>query len=130
MKRKGSIFILLVFCFYSFVFKTHYCYYADTDIRFHGDCNHEIKDAAAKGELAKTNFFPKHYVCDDYYKDANPSISKLIIVKNSIDGDAFVPHIIQNEIKGPITVHWLIPDIKNRAGPILIPNSLRGPPIC
>ncbi len=129
MKKTSSILILIAFCVYSFVFKTHYCYYTDTDIRFHGDCEHEIKDAAARGDLAKTNLFPKHYVCYDYFKDAKPNLSKLIVVKNTFDNIFIIFVSIHDLARRIQTVDWLIPEIKSRGGPPLISNSFRGPPL-
>jgi len=129
MKRTGNILILFVFCFYSFVFKTHYCYYFNTDIRFHGDCTHEILEAKANGQYADLNFFPNHYHCDDYYKDAKPDLAKTITVKNCSEIIAVIITDYSATFNHTKTIDWIVPEIKSRGGPPLLPNSFRGPPL-
>lgn len=129
MKRTSAILILLAFCFYSFTLKTHYCFYIETDTRFHGDCEHEIKDAAAKGMPGGAIILPGHYVCYDFLKDAKPDLPKLIVVKTGSDL-AVVPIKIQKLITKPSLVGWLVPEINSRGGPpLLLFNSFRGPPL-
>lgn len=130
MNRISKIALLITFCVYSFISKTHYCYYVDTSERFHGDCNHEIKEAAEKGELAATNFFPQHYECYDYFKDAKPNLSKPIIVKIGFDNIFIVPVTIQNTIPQFQILEWIIPEINCRSATLLYSNLLRGPPTC
>lgn len=130
MQRASSILLLILFCVYSFTFKTHYCYYAGTNTRFHGDCEHEIKEAASKGELAHTNFFPKHYFCKDIVKNAIPEQSKVAVIKNftsdifalSFPGGIIVPHFSFLE--------WNIPEVRCRSATLSLSNSLRAPPSC
>lgn len=129
MKRTGNIIILFVFCFYSLVFKTHYCYHINTDIRFHGDCNHEILQAKAKSQIANFNFFPNHYQCDNYYKDAKPDLSKSITVKHFTDITAIINSNVTTYIYQHKAIDWIFPEIQSRGGPPLIINYLRGPPL-
>ncbi len=129
MKKTGNIVILLVFCFYSFVFKTHYCYYINTDVRFHGDCNHEIIAAKEKGQYADVNFFPNHYHCNDYFKDAKPSPAKTVDVKNNTNVSAIIATNCSLITCQATKFQWNLPEIRSRGGPPLLPNSFRGPPL-
>ena len=130
MQRASAIFLLILFCVYSFTFKTHYCYHIDTGKRFHGDCEKEIKEAAAKGELAHANFFPKHYLCQDIVKNAQVQETKAIIVKNSLT-DAFTfPPTVEIPIPQIQIIDCLIPEAQCRSAPPLLFPSLRAPPFC
>jgi hypothetical protein len=129
VKRATSIFLLFVFCVYSFTYKTHYCYYADSGKRFHGDCEAEQKEAAAKGELKDTNLFPKHYICYDFLKDAQSEQTKIITAKN-FSADAFILQpTIEISIQQPKVVEWLIPEFHCRSATLRFPKSLRAPPV-
>ena len=121
--------MLIVFCVYTFTFKTHYCYYEDTGKRFHGDCEWEIKEAAKKGGLAQANFFPKRYFCHDLVKNAVVQETKVITVKSPrADAFAFQP-AIEITPQQPIA-YRLIPEVQCRSGPPLPCNLLRAPPFC
>ena len=130
MKRISAIFLLILFCVYAFTFKTHYCYYADSGERFHGDCEHEVKEAEAKGELAHANFFPKHYFCQDILKNATAQEYKIITVKNPSADTFTFPPVIEISIPHQQIVDWLIPEVKCRSATLLLYNSLRAPPFC
>ncbi len=131
MKKVSSIFLLIIFCVYTFTFKTHYCYYADTGKRFHGDCEHEIKESAAKGELFHTNFFPKHYICQDILKNALPDQTKIITVKNPF-ANAFIfqPVLEISILQSRNCGNWIIPEFHCRSATLFLSNSLRAPPSC
>lgn len=129
MKQTGSILFLFVFCLYSFVFKTHYCYYINTDVRFHGDCNHEILSAKEKGSYADINFFPNHYHCDDYYKDARPAPAKAFTVKCFTDIVAVINTNLSTSFYHDTIIDWIFPEIQTRGAPSLLPNCFRGPPL-
>ena len=129
MKKTCSIFFLFLFCVYAFTFKTHYCYYADTGERFHGDCGLKIKEAAAKGDLAHANFFQKHYLCHDILKNTTSQQTKFISLKNpSADSFAFNP-TTGISIPRQQIVDRVIPEFHCRSATLLLSDSLRAPPI-
>ena len=129
MKRLQSIFLLFVFGIYAFTFKTHYCYYADSGERFHGDCEHEAKEAEAKGKLARANFFPKQYFCKDILKNATIQEHKIITVKNPSADTFTFPPVIEFSIPQQQNVDWNIPEFHCRSATLLLSNSLRAPPL-
>ena len=130
MKRISALFLLILFCVYAFSFKTHYCYYAHSGERFHGDCKHEIKVAAAKGGLAHANFFQNHYICHDILKNATAQEHKIITIKNPSADTFTFPPVIEIPIPQQQIIDWLIPEFHCRSATLLLTNSLRAPPFC
>lgn len=130
MKRVSSISLLILFCVYSFTFKTHYCFYADTHERFHGDCEHEIKEAEKKGELAHSNFFPKHYVCNDIVKNAQPNQTKILPIKNYSSNVLIIPTVVEIPLPDFSFLDWNIPETHCRSATLLLSNSIHAPPFC
>lgn len=130
MKKFISISLLSVFCVYSFTFKTHYCYYADTHERYHGDCQKHIKEAAEKGELADQNIFPAYYYCLDILRNAQFSETKFVSVKSPFSGLIFSPSVTEIIVPVFTVYHLLPPEPKCRSAPIISAHSLRAPPIC
>ncbi|MDE2026241.1 MAG: hypothetical protein KGJ07_07140, partial [Patescibacteria group bacterium] len=110
MKKILSIVLLVAFCMYSFTFRSHYCYYAGTSKRFHGDCQWEIKQAAKKGELTKANFFPERYECFDIVKNVQTEVTKTLIVKNLSSDIQFVPINLKVPIPNFARLSWNIPE--------------------
>ncbi len=130
MKRVSPLFLLTIFCFCSFTFKTHYCYYADSGERFHGDCGHEIFETAATGQPGKSNFSQKHYICHDINKNVSAQEHNIITVKNPLAEAFTFPPIVEITFPQQVIVDWLIPEIHCRSATLLLSNSLRAPPFC
>lgn len=129
MKKASAIFLLILLCVYSFTFKTHYCYHIDTGERFHGDCEADIKEAAAQGGLAHTKFFPKQYICFDFVKNAQIEQTKIFAFKNSLTDEFIFPPTIEILIPQIERVDWLLPEVHCRSGTLILSLSLRGPPL-
>ncbi len=128
MKRLNPIFLLIIFCVYSFTFKTHYCFHIDSGERFHGDCEWEIKAAEGKGESSHANIFPKRYVCNDLVKTAHLQDIKATTVKSSFSDLFILPPTTQVSIARSLVVDWLIPEPRSRSATIVSSYLLRGPP--
>jgi len=61
LKRSASILFFVIFCVYSFTFKTHYCYNQDGS-RFHGDCT-EYLQKVEHSNLHSATFQPQEFEC-------------------------------------------------------------------
>ncbi|HEX7413876.1 MAG TPA: hypothetical protein VF411_07495 [Bacteroidia bacterium] len=131
MKKVSALFLLLLFCVYSFTFKTHYCgYTANTPHKHaHPDCEHQIKEAAARGDLAHANFFNKHYCCQDIVKNAQVQQTKTISAKNPLANAFTLAYCIETSILQSQFIYWLVPEACSRSETICFFNSLRAPPL-
>ncbi len=131
MKKVSAIFLLIIFCAFSFTFKTHYCYYANTGKRFHGDCEQKIKEAAAKGDIFHNNLFPTHYICQDILKDALPKQTKIITVKNPFVSAFIFQPVLEISIPSrDFGMEWNTPEFHCRGVPLNLTNATRGSPCC
>jgi hypothetical protein len=129
MKKVVALFLLLIFCVYTFTFKTHYCYHADNGTRFHGDCQQDKKDAAKKCTLGSTNFFPLHYICYDFAKNEISQKEKAIVFKAFLSYIFHLPFQVTITQPQQVVGNWVAPKFQCRGVPLIIPHSLRGPPI-
>jgi hypothetical protein len=129
VKRASSLFLLIVFCYYAFTFKTHYCYHVDSGKRFHGDCEGDIKIADAKGLLGETNFSARKCQCLDPIKDETFKKRNLFQTKNT-SADVFMFSCAEKiSIPEPETAALLIPEAHCRGVTVTGFPSLRAPPL-
>jgi hypothetical protein len=129
MKKAVALLLLFALSAYTFNLKTHYCFHTDSGERYHGDCAHEIKSAAQKGDLASSNFFADHYTCFDFTKSTVSqearTITAHVLVTYIITG-TFTFSLKPLHLVG---IDWIITEFHCRGVPIYTSGSLRGPPL-
>lgn len=130
MKKFFAIFQLICFCVYSFTYKTHYCYHLDSGERFHGDCQWERKALGFDKSEAQTHILPLRYYCLDVHKDKvvkkeNTSFPSYQVDLHIVFATCF---LLKSSISEE-TLSWQGTNFPIRAGPGLLANSLRGPPL-
>ena len=130
LKRFSSILLLFIFCVYSFNFKTHYCYYADTDKRFHGDCHEHLNGLKVDKNSSKAIVTDAKYSCIDIHKDFQYKQTESTYKFASFEIDLLHIFNVKTVINLYPSFHWNIKEIPIRAGPDICSNALRGPPFC
>jgi len=131
MKYFFVIFQLISLCVYTFTHKTHWCYHTHTHERFHGDCQWKIKSLHQHKDHSQQHLIPKRYYCLDAQKDVILKEESFLFSSSGFDLDIAPLYcfslifILNNGVffDGKIT------DAPIRAGPDLLANSLRGPPL-
>lgn len=125
--RLSSILLLIVFGFYSFTFKTHYCYHHD-GTRFHGNCGEYVQEAKKNGNSPNSSIHEKKYVCYNVQLDKQYQQDYSF---KSFDDTLFVfPTPVELRLVTFPSQKNSIPLFSCRGGPPLITRSLRGPPLC
>jgi hypothetical protein len=129
LKKRNSILLLLIFCVYSFTFKTHYCYYADTGKRFHGDCGEFERAAEKKNSDPNASFHKQKYNC--YNVELNKQYQQQdFSIKSFSDFTLILPQMPELPIIIFSSQKQGIPLFSCRGGPPLVSFILRGPPSC
>lgn len=130
LKRITSILLFFIFCVYTFTFKTHYCYYADTGKRFHGDCHEHLHGLKADKNSNEALVFGVKYSCIDIQKEFQYKQTESSYKFPSFEIE--LPGIYTAKTVATFypNHNWNIKEIPIRAGPNISSNSLRAPPSC
>lgn len=126
LKRVVSILLLFIFGFYSFTFKSHYCYHHD-GTRFHGDCGEFTRTAETDDHSSTAKVHEQKYVCYDIQLDKQFHQQDYSF-KNFSDSYYIVPLVIDVPVVTTPPFNYAVPQFSCRGGPPLAAILLRGPP--
>lgn len=131
MKQAFVIFQLLCFCVYAFTHKTHWCYHVGSHERFHGDCQWEIKSLGLDKDKTSKHLLPQRYYCLDVHKAEVLKKGNTPLPSPHFDLHIIAPtcFALKLTLETGDSSDWKITDTPIRAGPDLLANSLRGPPL-
>jgi hypothetical protein len=126
VNRISSIFLISIFCIYSFTFKSHYCYHYD-GTRFHGDCEAYKQKTETNLNKSTAFLYEQKYVCynaqlNKQYQRQNCNYKSFNDFVFTLASQSEFQTIINPSKKKRIALFFC------RGGPPLIERLLRSPP--
>ena len=129
MKRIVAVFLLVVFCSYSLIYKTHFCYYAGKLKGYKADDN----AAAGTLDLSKT--------VSRYFYAGTHEVHKLVKTPSELHKVFTTTHFFADDVVSPQQetrinfyavrfIILLIPEGDCHSSSVSVFSPLRGPPVC